>query len=283
MRQIVIENPLPVNNSDYKGKVPTSADYDEIINEECQIYEKDKLVCTYKRVSPEVQKILHYASVNSTATKNTRTQGTVTMSTVFGSLPRVAVREDYCRFSADTKKYPQMFSLLTKAAKELWELYKTDYPEMSEYFEKETSAIHPDWLKTGTPFSTMNINKNFAIKYHIDAANVSNVYSNVLISKKFADGGHFVMPAYRLALAQDDGWLAIVDGVRVMHGVTPITYHSKSSYRNSFVFYTLGNLKHCNCKEEEIKRMKTKATERAIKRMNGNQDLAKLHKSRQLA
>jgi len=29
--------------------------------------------------------------------------------------------------------------------------------------------------------------------------------------------------------------------------------------------------------------MKTKATERAIKRMNGNQDLAKLHKSRQLA
>ena len=37
MRQIVIENPLPVNNSDYKGKVPTSADYDEIINEECQI------------------------------------------------------------------------------------------------------------------------------------------------------------------------------------------------------------------------------------------------------
>jgi hypothetical protein len=151
---------------------------------------------------------------------------------------------------------------------------------MSQYFQNEANKIQSDWMKTGTPFSTININKNFAIKYHVDAGNVSSVYSNVLISKKLAEGGYFVMPEYRLALAQDDGWMAIVDGVNVMHGVTPINYLGANSWRNSFVFYTLGNLKHCECKPQEIARMKTKATERAIKRLEGNTELAQLQAKR---
>jgi len=280
MQKIVIDNPIPINFADYKGKVPTEKDYDRLINFDCQIYVKDKLVCTYKQTSPEVKRILAYASANSTAKKSSRTQGVVTNSTVFYSLPRVAVREDYCRFSADTKKDPQMFALLSKAAQELWGVYQTDYPEMSQYFQAEANQIEQDWMKTGTPFSTININKNFAIKYHVDAANLGKVYSNVLISKKLAEGGYFVMPEYRLALAQDDGWMAIVDGVNVMHGVTPITYLGEKSWRNSFVFYTLGNLKHCECKPKEIARMKTKATERAIKRLEGNTELAKLQAKR---
>lgn len=282
MQIINIDKPYQINYADYKGKVPTTADYDKIINYECQIYDKGVLVCTYKKTSPEVQKILTYASLNSTAKKNSRTLGVVTMSSVYGALPRVALREDYCRFSADTKKDPQMFGYLSKAAQELWAIYKSDFPEMSLYFEQEANKIQNDWMKTGTPFSTININKNFAIKYHVDAANMGNVHSNVLISKKMAEGGHFVMPAYRLALAQDDGWLAIVDGVNIVHGVTPITYYSKESYRNSFVFYTLGNLKHCACKKEELTRMKTKATERAYKRLTGNQDLKQLNDKRKV-
>lgn len=280
MQKIVIDNPVKINFADYKGKVPTSKDYDTLINFECQIYIKDKLVCTYKKASDEVKKILAYASANSTAKKSSRTGGVVTNSTIFGALPRVALREDYCRFSADTKKDPKMFSLLTRAAKELWSIYETDFPEMSKYFANEANLIQPDWLKTGTPFSTININKNFAIKYHVDAGNMANVFSNVLISKRLAEGGYFVMPEYRLALAQDDGWIAIVDGVNVMHGVTPIKYLSDKSWRNSFVFYTLNNLKHCNCKPEELARMKTKATERAIKRANGDKELNALHNAR---
>lgn len=280
MQKIVITNPLKLDNNAYKGKVPTEKDYDTVINYECEIYENDKLVCIYKKVSPQVKAIMDYASANSTAKRNTRTLGVVTHSSVFGALPRVALREDYCRFSGDTKQDPKMFGLLSKAAQELWQTYKQSLPEMSQHFESEAAAINPDWMKTGTPFSTININKNFAIKYHVDAANMGQVFSNVLISKKMAEGGYFVMPAYRIALAQDDGWLAIVDGVNIMHGVTPIKYHSPKSYRNSFVFYTLKNLRHCQCKTDELARMKAKATERAIKRMHGNKDLVKLHEGR---
>jgi len=282
MRKIIIENPIPINFADYKGKVPTQKDYDTLINFECQIYVKDKLVCTYKKASDEVHRVLTYASENSTAKKSSRTLGVVTNSTIFGALPRVALREDYCRFSADTKKDPKMFALLNRAAKELWQVYKKDFPEMSNYFELEANSIDKDWMKTGTPFSTININKNFAIKYHVDAGNMANVFSNVLVSKRLAEGGYFVMPEYRLALAQDDGWMAIVDGVNVMHGVTPINYLSPKSWRNSFVFYTLSNLKNCNCKPKELARMKIKATERAVKRANGNQELKSLQQTRQL-
>jgi hypothetical protein len=280
MQKIIIDKPFPINNADYKGKVPSNKDYDQVINFECQIYEGKKLICTYKKISPEVHKILAYASVHSKSKKSQRTRGVITNSSVFGSLPRVPLREDYCRFSGDTKAQPEMFNLLSRAARELWQTYKLDYPEMSKHFEQEANLINKDWMQTGTPFSTINLNKNFAIKYHVDAGNMADVFSNVLISKKMADGGYFVMPAYRLALAQEDGWYAIVDGVNIMHGVTPITYHSKSSYRNSFVFYTLKNLKHCENKPLELARMKTKATERAIKRMNGNQDLAELQAKR---
>ena len=280
MQKIVITDPLKLDHNAYKGKVPTAKDYDRVINFECEIYENDRLVCIYKKVSPEVKAILDYASANSTSKKSSRTLGVVTNSTVFGALPRVALREDYCRFSGDTKQNPKMFSYLSKAAQELWGTYKTKLPKMSQYFETEAGNIKEDWMKTGTPFSTININKNFAIKYHVDAGNMAQVFSNVLISKKMAEGGYFVMPAYRVALAQDDGWLAIVDGVNILHGVTPIKYHSPKSYRNSFVFYTLKNLKHCECKTEELARMKTKATERAIKRMQGNKDLVKLHEGR---
>lgn len=280
MQTINIDNPTPIDYNSIKGKVPTSADYDHLIDYECKIFDQGKLVCTYKKLSPEIQKILAYASVNSTAKKSQRTQGVITHSSVYGSLPRVAVREDYCRFSADTKKDPTMFALLSKGAQEIWEEYKTNFPEMSQKFEEQANKIHPDWLKTKTPFSTININKNFAIKYHVDAGNMANVFSNVLISKKMAEGGYFVMPKYRVALAQDNGWLAIVDGVNVVHGVTPINLLGKTSYRNSFVFYTLENLKHCECQPGEISRMKTKATERAIKRMDGNVELANLQEKR---
>jgi len=280
VQKITIAKPLPINHADYKGRVPTEKDYDRLIDFDCQIYVGDKLVCTYKQVSPEVKKILAYASANSTSKKSSRTQGVITNSTVFGALPRVAIREDYCRFSGDTKKDPKMFALLSRAAQELWELYQTDYPEMSQYFAQEANAINPDWMKTGTPFSTININKNFAIKYHVDAANMTNVFSNVIIGKKKAEGGYFVMPEYRLALAQEDGFMAIIDGVNVMHGVTPINFLSETSYRNSFVFYTLKNLKHCGCKQEEIARMKVKATERAIKRLDGNTELQQLQRKR---
>jgi hypothetical protein len=249
-----------------KGKRPTSADYDILVTEDTDIKVDGVVVCSYRKLPPEVSATLSACVKKAKCQKSARTLGVVQNSAVFGALPRVAVREDYCRFSAPTKSQPEVFFGLATVAQYLWSVYKDRFPSVALEFEKFSRKIPSDWKKTGTPFTTVNVNKNYAIGYHLDAANYGGVYSNVLISKKHAKGGHFVLPQYRIALAQDDGALVIVDGVKVPHGVTAIEPTSDKWERSSVVFYTLGNLQHCLPKKEELARAKKVTTERARKR-----------------
>ena len=252
-----------------KNKTPTKDDYDVVINYDCDIYDGDKVVCSYRKLDNETRLLLKACANKAKTTKSNRTLGVSQESAVFGALPRVACREDYCRFSADTKKQPEVFSALKTVGLKLWGVYKETYPEVAEKFVGFTNKINKDWLKTNTPFTTVNVNKNFAIGYHLDNANYGDVYSNVLISKYNAKGGYFVMPEYRVALAQDDGALVIVDGANIPHGVTKIEPTQKDWNRSSIVFYTLANLQHCYSQADEIKRSKAITTERARKRSKG--------------
>ena len=253
----------------FKGKTPEPSDYDSVIDYDCDIYFGGKVVCSYRRLPKEQLALLTACTNRAKCAKSSRTLGVQQMSAVYGALPRVAVREDYCRFSAQTKAQPEVFNGLNKVGRYLWAIYKESFPEVAQQFQDFVSNIDSDWKKTGTPFTTVNVNKNYAIGYHKDAANFGGVYSNVLISKKNADGGYFVMPQFRLALQQSHGALVIVDGVNIPHGVTPIVPKAKNWERSSVVFYTLSNLQHCLPKESELLRSKEKTTERARKRALG--------------
>ena len=256
----------PFDYSKYKNKTPTSADYDHVIDYDCDIYDGDTVVCSYRKLDKQTKLLLKACTKKAKCTKSNRTMGVAQNSAVYGALPRVACREDYCRFSADTRKQPEVFFGLCKVAEKLWNVYETTYPKVAENFRLFADKINPDWKKTGTPFTTVNVNKNFAIGYHVDSANYGDVYSNVLISKKNASGGYFVMPQYRLALAQEDGALVIVDGASIPHGVTEIKPLSKDWERSSVVFYTLSNLQHCLDQGGEVSRSKQVTMERAKKR-----------------
>ena len=252
-----------------KGQTPEISDFDKLIDYDCDIYLKGKIVCSYRRLPSEHLALLSSCTKQAKCSKSSRTNGVNQMSAVYGALPRVAVREDYCRFSAQTKAQPEVFYGLAKVGNYLWDFYRRTFPAVADDFEKFTESIQDDWKKTGTPFTTVNVNKNFAIGYHKDAANFGGVYSNVLITKKNADGGYFVMPQFRLALKQSHGAMLVIDGVNIPHGVTPITPTSANWERSSVVFYTLSNLQHCLPKSEELLRSKVKATERARKRALG--------------
>lgn len=252
-----------------KGKTPLESDYDEVIDYDCDIYLGDTVVCSYRKLPKDVLALLSACTKKTKCAKSSRTRGVNQMSAVFGALPRVPVREDYCRFSAQTKAQPEVFSGLKKVGKYLWSIYQESHPKVATEFSKFVEDINEDWKKTGTPFTTINVNKNYAIGYHKDAANFGGVYSNVLITKKNTTGGYFVMPQFRIALKQTHGALVIVDGVNIPHGVTDIIPTSQNWERSSVVFYTLSNLQHCLCKESEIIRSKEKATERARKRALG--------------
>jgi hypothetical protein len=71
------------------------------------------------------------------------------MSAVYGALPRVALREDYCRFSAQTKAQPEVFNGLNKVGKYLWGVYQDSFPEVAKGFASFVENIEDDWKKTG--------------------------------------------------------------------------------------------------------------------------------------
>jgi hypothetical protein len=250
----------------WKGKKARPEHYDTIISGDADLYFEGKIVCSYRSICGETKSLLKKAANTAKCKKSARTRGAQQNSAVYGALPRVPCREDYCRFSGDTKSQPHVFKALSKVGVYLWGVYKDKFPEVSKLFSEKVSEIHSDWKKTGTPFTTVNVNKGFAIGYHYDKANFGGVYSNVIIEKKNCNGGLFVMPEFRVALDQADGALAIVDGVNVYHGVTELEPTSKNWSRSSIVFYTLNNLKHCLGQRGEISRSKSITMERARKR-----------------
>ena len=258
-----------------KGQLPNESHYDTIIDEDCNIYDGDKLVCAYRKLPSDILKQLTACTTRAKCAKSARTRGVQQMSAVYGALPRVSCREDYCRFSAQTKAQPEVFNSLSGVGRYLWGVYLSDFPEVAKAFELGVKEIEADWKKTGAPFTTINVNKNFAIGFHKDAANFSGVYSNVLITKKNTEGGLFVMPEYRVALKQAHGALVIVDGVTVPHGVTKIEPTDTTWERSSVVFYTLRNLTKCNDKKGELLRSKHITTERARKRAAKINDMVK--------
>ena len=267
VEKIYVEKKTDFDEKYWVGKTPLETHYGRLVKNEADVYYGGLIVASYRKLPPTIKGLLRKCCSVAKCSVSSRTRGVKQISAVFGALPRVAIREDYCRFSSQTKAQPEVFYALVDVGRGLWGLYKHKFPSMAHEFEEYTlNNIGNDWKKTGTPFTTININKNFAIGYHKDKANVSGVYSNVIISKENTKGGYFVCPEFDIAFEQSDGYLLIVDGVNILHGVTNIIPTKKIWSRSSVVFYTLKALCNCYPKEEEISRQKKVTTERARKR-----------------
>ena len=250
-------------------QTPKKTDYTTLISEDTVFYKDGKKVGVYIKIDHPLINEIRKASLETKYVKTYRTHKALpTQSSVFGALPRIAVRNDYCRFSAQTKQEGLNAKRLFTFMQVLTDVYKTHLPEQFAHDLKTiTENVNQEYLlKENQPFATANINVNHAIKYHRDTGNFRGNLSNVLILKNSILGGHLVFPEYGFALAQDDGYLAVFDGQNEIHGVMPITKCGPNPYRASIVYYTLENMKHCYPFAMEVERLKTLSTTRAKKR-----------------
>jgi len=249
---------------------PKKEHYDKIIEEDTVFYLDGECIGIYINVDKSV---LGYVRETVKDTKYVETYRThlalPTKSSVFGALPRIALRNDFCRFSNKTTEEKQNFNKLFTFQKTLCDIYKKHLPELYEYdLAKAKELVDDDYRLIDTPYTTANINVNHAIKYHKDNGNIKGSFSNVLILKEGCNGGELVMPEYRIALEQSDGALCIFKGQEEIHGVMPIKPYKENFYRASIVYYTLAQLQHCYPYKEEVSRLNIKKRERAVKRMN---------------
>lgn len=255
-------------------QTPTKKDYSLVINENTLFTKNGVNVGLYIKIDSNAAQAIRKASLNTKYVKTYRTRKALpTQSSVFGSLPRIPLRNDYCRFSAQTKSEKTNTNILFSFLPYLTEIYKTYLPKQYEHDLKVISDnVNTDYIiQEKAPFTTANINVNHAIKYHRDSGNFRGNLSNVLILRDGIIGGELVFPEYGFALAQEDSYLAIFDGQSEIHGVMPIMKTKENPYRASIVYYTLENMKHCYPFKMEVERLQNVAAVRANRRAT-NQD-----------
>lgn len=259
-------------------QTPQKSDFNYVINEDTIFYKDNKPVGLYIKIDNPFINEIRKATLETKYVKTYRTRKALpTQSSVFGSLPRIPLRNDYCRFSSQTKNEKLNAQRLFSFMPILTEIYKKYLPEQYNHdLITINENVNSDYmLKENQPFTTANINVNHAIKYHKDTGNFRGNLSNVLILKDGIIGGELVFPEYGFALSQDDKYLAIFDGQNEIHGVMPIMKVKEKPYRASIVYYTLENMKHCYPFKMEVERLQKLSTERAIKRAENINPLTK--------
>lgn len=243
----------PIAETDYLRKTPRRSDYKELIHQDTVFLEDGRPIIVYKNIPQthlsEFRRLVH----ESHFIKSQRVNGTPTQSAIFGALPRIRHRHNYCRYTANTMNQKELNESIFAFARLVNDLYKRLLPEeFAHNLQVIEKSVQSEYVIAGTPFTTVNLNVNHAIKYHKDTGNFKNVYSNVLILKQQVQGGFLVCPEFDLAFAQQDGALILFDGQHIVHGVTPIKATGPDAYRCSCVFYALANMKNCYPYEEEL-------------------------------
>lgn len=254
--------------SDLLGKTPLKTEYKTLVSEDSKFIVNGECIGIYVNLPKKILKPLREATLTTNYVETYRTRKALpTKSSVFGALPRIPMRNDFCRLSNKTFEEIENMKKLMSFQKVLCEIYKEHLPDL---FEKDIEFVRKniddDYRLVDTPYTTVNINVNHAIKHHRDNGNIKGSYSNVLILKENCLGGELVLPEYEIALEQSDGALCIFRGQEEIHGVMPLTPTKEKFYRASIVYYTLAQLKHCYPYKEEVTRLNLKKRERAVKR-----------------
>ena len=253
------------------GEEPIKSHYGQVIGGDVILKDNNEIVCIYTKIPSNYLRALRVV-VNTTKYSETyRTSALPTKSSVFGSQPRNALRNDYCRLTAWTTNEVANFKKLLNFSKYVCEIYKKYLPkDYNNELAWVNNNVDSDYLFNESPYTSINVNVNHAIKYHKDTGNVKGSYSNIIIVKNNINGGELVLPEYGVALEQADGYMAIIKGQSVVHGVMPIKQKSgENYYRASIVYYTPNLMGKCLPFNGEVKRYQEVRVKRARSRAYG--------------
>lgn len=259
----------PLDLRKYVKRSATEKDFSELIKENFIIQHNGKPLVVYLVLKdiPNYDKILNTLKHTHFST-NVRTTGLRTTSKIFGYSPRETIRKDYCSSTAFAREDPEGHFNICNFGNTLADLYRQYCPDMFEYHHAVSKmTIMNDWRIHGTPFTSGIINKNNPLKYHFDRGNVKNVYSNMIVFKNKCEGGYLAIPEFDVGLECSNKSVVFFDGQDILHGVTPFKLTDRQSgYRFSIVYYTLHQMWKCKTVTEELARIKTRKTERELKR-----------------
>ncbi len=271
-----------IEKKDYVRRTAHLSDVSKHIKQDAIIYCDNKPILLYRKLKKQTKKVRSAVQKIRYSTGK-RVFGLKSQSAVFGYKPRQENRADFCSATAMAKNSPTEHYIISEFAKEIQRDYKEYFPETFEYHtQRVKEKIKKDWVIKDSVFTSGIVNKNNQLNYHYDSGNFRGVYSNMLVFKGDVRGGNLVIPEIDISLEVADNSITIFDGQDLLHGVSPIEYLHKDSYRYSIVYYSLERMWQCMEVGEEIDRIRKKKMEREIKR-NDPKHIEKLKKRRKEA
>jgi len=173
-------------------------------------------------------------------------------SGVIGYFDRT-VRMPYCRKCAWCVNNPEKWARMQPMFAKISNTFREVWPEKWEYQKGVYDQINEDFKIPGTIFTTITINHNYRTACHQDGKNLDGaVTAMVLLRHGQYEGGHLVLPKYRVAFRMDTGDVAFFNAAEEWHGNTPLIPITKECSRCTLVCYLRKNMVSCGSIKEEL-------------------------------
>ena len=269
MKSVVIDQRREIKYADIKGNGAQEADFTTLITEPCMIYERteagDELMMVYADVSDDagIAEIEH-ALDDVPYSKISRISGPAALTKTFGYRPRHGMRAQQigCGASMLAREKPDVHQVVAAGAKVISEYYRRYNPDLySRHREYAETKVVNEYHLEETAFTSGIINKNNPLGYHYDRGNFRDVWSGMLVFKRFIEGGYLSLPEYGIGIELRNRSLLMFDGQGLIHGVTPIKkLHPTLARRYSVVYYSLQGMWECLPVTEEMLSAKERRT-----------------------
>lgn len=266
-----------------EGHKLTDDDYDVVLSGPVRVLKEDgRPLCVYRprAIPPELREvawpILHglkggYTTNRGMAAGSERYQGpsqrSYAMSVdsqVLGSFRGQGPRT-FCRLTAWT-------GAETEQWRGLWPFFQCISDEMQEHVPQrfaaqmaEINKTEPEWVISGTPFTTITVNNTYSTAVHRDKGDLDAGFSTLVVFREGDyKGGLLVMPQYRVAVDMQDSDLLLMDA-HDWHGNTPLDPEPERRSggqlaedpgyeRISVVSYMRADLTKCGSAKDEFER-----------------------------
>jgi hypothetical protein len=172
----------------------------------------------------------------------------------FGRSPRLP----FGRKTHYTENYSETFETSIPFLRTLDKAFKTLLPGKYAAQRKFVDKIDENFRIADTVFTTLTVNKTFRTAAHLDAGDLAEGFSNLLVLSNDGNytGGYLILPEYRVAIDVRPGDLLLVANHTAIHGNTPIVLGSEESERISIVAYAREDLAELKTFEYENTRKK---------------------------
>ena len=245
----------------YAGRAAQDSDYRLLVTEPTRILnaETGELVVVYVPLPDDVETGELVSALRRLPFPwFRRTKGLESRSHTFGSSPRIALHNPWCRQADMATYHPDTHALLVWMAPVVARLYEQHNPVLATRHSTLSRKVLPDWHLEGTFFTSGIANRDSTMAYHTDTGNFPGVWSAMLAFTRDVHGGHLVLPAYDVALEVADRTVSLFDGQSLLHGVTRVVRTEPlGSYRFTVVYYSLEQMCHCDTPDIEQERKRS--------------------------